>query len=462
MRTPLIALFLLPLWAYAQPHPLSLSEAFSIAEAHNSTIAIAREGIATAKAEAREINSLWYPTITLSAEYSHSLSEVAAVTTIGEIGGEVLNGLESTLATNPPLAALVEGVAASPITLPLIPRNTAEVGVEIAWVVFSGGRRMQSAKISEAVKVLANQRLSASRDAVGCAVVESYFALCLAERIVEVRGQEVASLAEHLRQARSLEREGMIVPAERLTAEVAWEQSKAEFEAAQSNSMVANSALTTLLGCDTSAITATTPLFIPDTLPSKEFLFSQIAYSPTLQSIEHQEEIASLSLASERGRYLPSVALLGHQQLWSVGLNKHLFPRTIVGVGLSWTLFDGLMREGAIARAKSLVRTTNTTHKKVGNEMHLAIEKFYSELTTALDEYRVGTHTIALARELLRSRERAFAEGMATSSEVVDARLLLSQIEVANLTNLYRADCALGNLLMLTGCMDNYLSYTPQ
>ena len=77
-------------------------------------------------------------------------------------------------------------------------------------------------------------------------------------------------------------------------------------------------------------------------------------------------------------------------------------------------------------------------------------------------KYRVGTHTIALARELLRSRERAFAEGMATSSEVVDARLLLSQIEVVNLTNLYRADCALGNLLMLTGCMDNYLSYTPQ
>ena len=56
---------------------------------------------------------------------------------------------------------------------------------------------------------------------------------------------------------------------------------------------------------DTSAITATTPLFIPDTLPSKEFLFSQIAHSPTLQSIEHQEEIASLSLTSERGHEKP-------------------------------------------------------------------------------------------------------------------------------------------------------------
>ncbi|MBR5830374.1 MAG: TolC family protein, partial [Tidjanibacter sp.] len=292
-----------------------------------------------------------------------------------------------------------------------------------------------------------------------CAVVESYFAVCLAERIVEVRMDEVSSLAEHLRQARSLEREGMIVPAERLTAEVAWEQAKSQLTTAQSDLNTTHRALATLLGCDTLAIAATTPLFIPETMPSKEFLFSQIPLSPTLQSIEHQREIASLSLSAERGRYLPSVALLGHQQLWSVGLNKNLFPRTIVGVGLSWTLFDGLMREGAIARAGSLVRTTSTTHQKVGEDIRLAIEKLHSAMTSAVDEYRVGTHTIALARELLRSRERAFAEGMATSSEVVDARLMLSQIEVANLVNLYRADCALGTLLMLTGRMDNYLSY---
>ena len=430
-----------------------------MAEEQNLSIAIAREGVATAKAEAREINSLWYPTISLAGEYTHSLSEIAAVTTLGELGGELLEDLESTLATNPPLAALVEGVAASQITLPLIPRNTAEVGVEVSWVVFSGGRRMQSTKISDAVVALAKERLLASEDAIGCAVVESYFAVCLAERIVEVRTDEVSSLAEHLRQARSLEREGMIVPAERLTAEVAWEQAKSQLTTAQSDLNTTHRALATLLGCDTLAIAATTPLFIPKTIPSKKFLFSQIPLSPTLQSIEHQREIASLSLSAERGRYLPSVALLGHQQLWSVGLNKNLFPRTIVGVGLSWTLFDGLMREGAIARAGSLVRTTSTTHQKVGEDIRLAIEKLHSAMTSAVDEYRVGTHTIALARELLRSRERAFAEGMATSSEVVDARLMLSQIEVANLANLYRADCALGTLLMLTGCMDNYLSY---
>lgn len=445
----------------AQPttSSLSLSEAFRRAEEQNLSISIAREGVTTARAEGRQMKALWFPTISLAGEYSHSLSEVAAVTTLGEIGGELLGNLEPLIATNPPLQNIVEGVAQSTIRLPLIPRNTAELGVEVQWVVFSGGRRIQASKISDAVVALASQRLSASQEAVRCAVVEAYFAQWLSEQVVRLRTQEVESLSEHLRQAHSLEREGMIVPSERLSAEVAWEQSKARLAKAQSDLKVAHRALSTLLGCDSLLQSPSTPLFLPTSPPTKEFLLAQIANSPTLQTTRLQGDVASLSLSAERGRYFPSVVLVGHQQLLSVGLNKNLFPRTIMGVGLSWTLFDGLSREGGIARARSLVRTTSTALQKVTDDMHLAVEKFYSTMTSAMDEYRVVTHTASLARELLRSRQRAFAEGMTTSSEVVDARLLLTEVEIGGLATLYTLDVALATLLMLTGTTEDYLTY---
>ena len=45
--------------------------------------------------------------------------------------------------------------------------------------------------------------------------------------------------------------------------------------------------------------------------------------------------------------------------------------------------------------------------------------------------------TIELSEELVRMRKKAFAEGMATSTEVVDAETLLSKTKVARLAAYY-------------------------
>lgn len=453
--TLLLSLFLTCSALHAQS--LSLEEALHAAHSHNLSLAIAQEGVRTARSQSRELNSFWYPTLLLSGEYSHSLTEIAAKSTIGEIGGKLLPALGELTALIPTLQGIVEGISQTSLRLPLVPRNTAEVGVEVAWTIFSGGRRLQASKISKAVVALANERLAATEDAVEAAVIEAYFALQLALRAVEVRKAEVASLAEHLRQARHLECEGMIIPAERVAAEVGYEQSKANLTAAERTLHLAERALGVLMGCDTLRATPTTPLFLPSAPPSRETLLASVGTAPTIGTIELQKQIATHSLTAERSRYLPSIALLGHQQLWSVGLNKNLFPRTFVGVGLSWTLFDGLSREGSIARTKSLISTTESAQRKAVQDIELAIDKFYTSLTNSINEYHIGLHTQELAEELVRCRQRAFAEGMATSSEVVDARLLLTQIELGTAAALYTSDTALANLLMLTGQTEKYV-----
>ncbi|MBO7300794.1 MAG: TolC family protein [Tidjanibacter sp.] len=439
--------------------PLTLQSALTIARSDNTSLAIARKESSIAQAEGRELNAMWYPSVTIAGEYTHTLSGIAAVTSLGTLAGDVLNTLEPLIASNPPLLGIVEGIADTPIRLPLVPRNTASVGVEIGWMIFSGGRRIQASKIARAMTTLATQKLSATESAIDLSVVESYFGAQLAEEVVALRKKSLESLTEHLRQARSLEREGLLIPAERLTAEVAVEQAKALLATAHSNALVAHNALLTLLNTNFPSIDLSTPLFMPSSLPTKEALYTLIEQSPTIGMFRQQTAIATHSLTIEKGRYLPSVALLGHQQLWSVGLNKNLFPRTAVGVGLSWTLFDGLAREGAVARSRSQLAASEFAEQKAVDDIRLAIDKFHSTMIDSRAEYEAECTTERLAEELVRSRRKAFGEGLATSSEVVDAEVLLCGARVAKMVALYELDIALCSLLAIVGCTDNYLDY---
>ena len=56
-----------------------------------------------------------------------------------------------------------------------------------------------------------------------------------------------------------------------------------------------------------------------------------------------------------------------------------------------------------------------------------------------------------MSRELVRVRKKSFQEGMATSTEVVDAEVMLAKVKTAFLLAYYQYDVALINLLSVCG-----------
>lgn len=463
MKREILLLFLFgfPLIACGQNAMLrlSLEEALQIASKNNLSLNIARERVEMAKADSRTLNSLWYPTVLITGEYTHSTTPIEAVTSLGEIGGELLGNLGAVVGDNHLLAGILNGVADTSLRLPLVPRNTAEMGAEVAWTVFSGGRRVVATRIAKQMVALANEGALSTANSVTASVVAAYMGMELAESLLEVRQLSHSLLGEHLREARRLEAEGMIAHAERVAAEVAHQQSSVMLASAQGDLEVAGRALASLLAIDSLTIIPTTPLCLPSDIPTKEELMGQLEGSPTLSALRGMTHIASLKHQAERSRYLPSIAIIGHQQLWSSGLNKHLFPRTFVGVGLSWTLFDGLSREGAIASSKSALRSSQMAQENTRRELQTAIEKYYSIITSSIAEYQAQQATISLAEELLRMRHKAFVEGMATSVEVTDATHTLSEARLAALASLYSINTSLATLLMLTGRADSFLDF---
>ena len=66
---------------------------------------------------------------------------------------------------------------------------------------------------------------------------------------------------------------------------------------------------------------------------------------------------------------------------------------------------------------------------------------------------------MTFAEEYLRVREKAFHEEMSNSTEVVDARLALTQVRIERLQAMYGYDLTLAKLLQFSGIPGEFSAY---
>lgn len=293
-------------------------------------------------------------------------------------------------------------------------------------------------------------------------LAESYYGLRLAQQITAVREETFRGLENHYENALKLEATGMTDKAARLFAQVNMDEAKRELEAARKEEAVVQNALKTLLNIEAESgnIAPTSPLFMNDSLPPKMlFVLSAHTSNYLINQLNLQESMSKQQLKIDRSGYMPNIALFGKQTLYSHGIQSNLLPRTMIGVGFTWNLFDGLEREKRIRQTKLTNQTLTLGQAKAKDDIAVGIDKLYSQMEKAQDNVRALNTTIELSEELVRMRKKAFAEGMATSTEVIDAETMLSKIKVARLAAYYEYDIALMNLLALCGTPEQFGRY---
>ena len=108
---------------------------------------------------------------------------------------------------------------------------------------------------------------------------------------------------------------------------------------------------------------------------------------------------------------------------------------------------------------KTTIKRITQKKEKAKEDLSVGIDKLYTQLQKAQDNVRALNTTIELSEELVRIRKKSFAEGMATSTEVVDAETMLATVRVARLAAYYEYDVALMNLLAICGTPERFEKY---
>ena len=433
---------------------LTLQEAAELMNRRNLSMQLADKAIGIARGERQKLNAFWYPMLNASGMYVHLSDKVEVRQPLDTYTEPVKEFLQTVLPNNQFITSILDQVGSYTLSVPLLQRNLTTLDANFSWPVFTGGKRIYATRIGNRMVDIAEVSKDETGAILQTELVQTYYALRLAEKVVEVRKQTYHSLQRHYDHALKLETNGMITKAERLFAEVNHQEAKREWEAARKEHEVAHQALRSLLHLQDGKadILPTSPLFITNDVPDSLYFKNLIpSTNYTVNKLRFEESIAENQFRISRSAYLPTIALIGKQTLYAHNLPRNLIPRMMIGVGFTWNLFDGLNREADLRIARLMKESVALGKERAENTLNVLVQKLYTELQEAQDEINTLGTTIAMSEELLRIRRKSFDEGMATSTEVVDAEVMLSKVRIAMLLAYYQFDVSLASLCSVCG-----------
>ncbi len=397
-----------------------------------------------------DFNPLRDAMINLSAE-AYAKGVVTANSSMTPYYNNLKNGFIQNADSNPALAR-------SNFIETIQEQNFWSVSATVKQPLFTGGKIIAANKAAEAVYVASSEKERYTQYALTTELASRYYALRLAIKIVEVRKQVLDGMAEHLNQAKKLEENGMIASAERLHAEVAYSEALREYKKALKDKDTAMAALRNTLSSEKDILPVSELFLVTDIHEMSYYKKKASELNPVLAQLRANQTIAHQAYMKELARYSPDIFAFGSKNLVYKNLSETT-PEWYVGVGATFTLFDGMSRYNNLQAAGNLEKKVDEAIAQANKDIDTLVEKSYNELLKDMEQIETLEKAIEFAREYLRVREASFASGFGTSIDVVDARLNLSKVEIERLNSMYEFDISLASLLEVSGLSDEYIKY---
>ncbi|PWE00849.1 TolC family protein [Marinilabilia rubra] len=482
-------LLLFPLEGHAQtPHLLTFEDAVLMMSEYNPALQRQREEIKQREFEIKSRRGLRYPRVALNAQ-AVSMSDPLhldltpvrdAITplynTLGNFG--VFSGVpnpdpatnqqvptlpdaQSTAAVRQQLLAAEEEIKSGEWDKMIQEKNFAVVSAGFVWPIYAGGKINGANHAANVKHDISKEELRHTEGKLLTELVSRYYGLVLGMEVVKLKKQMLESLNNHYHDADQLFQNGMIAKVELLHSKVAKNEAERELKQAKRNVEIIRSGLAATLAYDSlQQVMPISQLFINKNIENlAHWIETAKSFNPQLKQIEDKKELVEIKHRIEKNAYLPSVAAMGNYNIVDKDLSPYT-PDWLVGVGLKWTLFEGMTRKNDIRSSSALQHQVKYAKQKADDDLTAYLTKLFHELRMQMEQKTELETTLQLAREYCSSTEKAFSEGLATSSSVVEAHTKILQVKAKRLKVLYDYDVALSLFFQTTGTPEQFLNYS--
>lgn len=438
------------------PRLLTLEDAAALLHNNNRAIQIAQEGIKGATAEKQQLNATWYPFISASGGYIHTSNNISAKANLGNLASDIIGEFPSLGQLLPQLEQIITSLGSITLSIPLLEQNLTTIDAIAVWPIITGGKRIYASRIGNNLEQTAEHLYTSVYNTQMALMINAYYTLKLANQVARMQQENLQYMEKLHTNASRLKEEGFINKAEYLVVLVAKEEATREFESSKENCKVALMALNTILGTNISALPCS-PFLLPDSTSSINYNNLILTNNAQLKILHTQQEITENRKKIAIADYFPNIALVARQNLYSHNIPSNLLPRSMAGATFQWNIFNGLYREKEIQKTNITQRELQLATKQTEMELITAASSLQSKMEDA--RYNISTLnlTVKLTKELLREREKSFAEGMCTSTEVVDAKTGLLKAETALTLAHWQYNASLANLLALCSNTEQFI-----
>ncbi len=270
-------------------------------------------------------------------------------------------------------------------------------------------------------------------------VAQAYYGAAGLHQLVEVSERQLALTREREKDARVRFQAGASPKVALLRAEIDRAQAEQDLKRSQNAYQSARLALATLLVRPVDFEVEVPPAPRP---PEGDPEAAALRDRPDVLAAASSVDLATQLRTAAWLKYAPSVGAFG-QLRWSnlTGFTGQEITWA-AGVGVSWNLLDGGLREAEIREANARVAEADAARRNAEARAVEEVRRARLDMESALANKAKASERVALARENQRLVSVSYRAGSATYLESTDATESLRQAEISLVTESLAADLA--------------------
>lgn len=326
----------------------------------------------------------------------------------------------------------------------------------MTWPIYTGGKISAAQKLHAAELTGAKAELKEAEEQLDFQLIARYFGLRLAVIVENLRQNQLNQAERQLASSRRFEAQGQISVLERLSAEVARDEVARDFVKAQRERESAEAGLARMLRQPGTA-RPSTPLFVITSPidPLETWLKDAELHHPKLALIRSKGQAADQGIVVAKSEYLPQVFAFGQYNLIDTYLTP-IEPDWIAGIGVNFKLFSREDRSSKLGAARAQKTQITALEAEAVNSIQSAVEIAWLRVGQSREQFRLFDSSVALARENLRLRERAFEEGQSVAIDVNEARNSLIRAETGRAQIAFEFTLAFAALLEASSQIERF------
>ncbi len=308
---------------------------------------------------------------------------------------------------------------------------------------------LYSQKVNTAIKIAGEYAnyseagSKATKQSIALSIKRAFYSILMAEQIVNVTQRSYESAKSNYENVTALFKQGVSSQFDLLRSEVQLANVQPALIQAENNLELAKSVLKNLLTIDIKTPIKIVGDFSYHEVPQEKVVnavSNSVNNNPLVQQLRIQESLLDKNIIIQRADYFPTLAFFGQYQYqsqdntWNVK-NYNWAKSFMVGLQLSYTLFDGFGRGARVEQAIIDKEKVAIGRSKLEEGLKVQVQQSLLKMEESKKRIDAQEKSLSQADTALKIAETRYKNGIGTQLEIIDTETALTMAQ----TNYYQA-----------------------
>ena len=422
---------------YAQENELTLDDAIKIALQNNRQIKIAKMDIEKAEAKVSEAFGYAFPSVDLSAGYTHFLQKpkmsfpdfeaMLNNSTYGVLFDEGIIPYDPNKFM--PMDFKLQTFAQS---------DNFKTEASVSQILFNSAV-FSGIGASEIYLDLAKENLKRTIAKTVLDVKKAFYGVLLTKDLYEIAQARFTNANEHLKNIKAMKEQGLVSEFAEMQAEVQVENIRPILVQLKNANIDATNGLKILLNInqDEKIKTLGEMKYENEELPTQEELINEAKkFNLNIGTLKIKNKLDEKLVAVNRGGYWPTLVAFGNYTYAGSGedFKFNNYSSSTVGLSFSINLFQGGRTKHKVEQNMIVAKQTSEKIKSLTDATEMQVKSKYNDLLRVRKQIEAMKKNVTLAERAYKIAENRYKEGEGSQLEVKDADVSLTNAKV-NYTN---------------------------